>query len=87
MQESHGVGSIAGCFQTRSFNYRLLYIVENHNLVAHTIETLVGGALAVVVLGLGLVLSLVGAVLDSADSAVELVADGVAVLGLLLVGL
>ena len=80
------VGSVA------SFNFDLsiavyAYIVKNHNLVAHTIETLVGGALAVVVLGLGLVLGLVGAVLDSADGTVELVADGVAVLGLLLVGL
>lgn len=46
-----------------------------------------GGALAVVVLGLGLVGGLVGTVLDRAESTVELVADGVAVLGLLLVGL
>lgn len=43
-------------------------------------------ALAVVVVGLGLVRGLVGTVLDSADGAIELVADGVAVLGLLLVG-
>ena len=46
-----------------------------------------GGALAVVVVGLGLVRGLVGAVLDGADGAVDLVADGAAVLGLLLVGL
>ena len=45
-----------------------------------------GLALAVVVVGLALVGGLVGAVLDSADGTVELVADGVAVLGLLLVG-
>ena len=44
-------------------------------------------ALAIVVVGLGLVLGLVGTVGDGADGAVELVADGVAVLGLLLVGL
>lgn len=50
-------------------------------------HTLVSRALAVIVFGLGLVGRLVGAVLDSADGAVELVADGVAVLGLLLVGL
>ena len=42
-----------------------------------------GLALAVVVVGLGLVLGLVGTVSDGADSAVELVANGVAVLGLL----
>lgn len=45
-----------------------------------------GLALAIVVVGLALVSGLVGAVLDSADGTVELVADGVAVLGLLLVG-
>ena len=45
-----------------------------------------GLALAVVVVGLALVGGLVGTVLDSADGTVELVADGVAVLGLLLVG-
>jgi hypothetical protein len=44
----------------------------------------VGRALAVVVVGLGLVGGLVGAVLDGASDAVELVADRVAVLGLLL---
>lgn len=43
-------------------------------------------ALAVVVVGLGLVGGLVGTVLDSANGTVELVADGVAVLGLFLVG-
>jgi hypothetical protein len=46
----------------------------------------VGLALAVVVVGLALVGGLVGTVLDSTDGTVELVADGVAVLGLLLVG-
>ena len=45
-----------------------------------------GLALAIVVVGLALVGGLVGAVLDSADGTIELVADGVAVLGLLLVG-
>lgn len=48
---------------------------------------LVGVALAVVVVGLGLVGRLVGAVLDSADGTIDLVANGAAVLGLLLVGL
>lgn len=46
-----------------------------------------GLALAVVVVGLGLVGGLVGAVLDGTEGTVDLVADGVAVLGLLLVGL
>lgn len=83
-------GSVA-VSQTRSFDLSIAvyaYIVKNHNLVAHRRDaTLVGGALAVVVVGLGLVLGLVGAMLHSADGTIDLVADGVAVLGLLLVGL
>ena len=50
-------------------------------------DHLMGLALSVVVLRLGLVLGLVGAVLEGASHAIELVAEGAAVLGLLLGGL